>query len=206
MNAIITKHDVDTIVATLPQTPEINTAILNTAIAIIEAVSGFYETETPGTDMAANYERFKEIKGLPDKINKLRLDGLEEIRRIEKDFKAFVDSRVIDKVNAVVTAYRTCLEQYEKEQAEIKRKEEMERLKAMTKPKSEQAPIPVKQSAPAIEIKKRNSPYTYALIDIKKVPAKYKKEIANDVMIKLAIKAGVREIEGLKIYRESKIV
>jgi flagellar assembly factor FliW len=206
MNALITKHDVDTIVATLPQTPEINTAILNTAIAIIEAVSGFYETETPGTDMAANYERFKEIKGLPEKINKLRLDGLEEIRRIEKEFKAFVDSRVVNPVSEVVEKYRTCIDKYDKEQAEIKRKEEMERLKAMTKPKSEQAPIPVKQSAPAIEIKKRNSPYTYAVVDIEKVPTKYKKEVPNDVTVKLAIKAGVREIEGLKIYRESKIV
>jgi len=215
---LIKRDDIDAIIRSLPATPEVNIAILNTAMAIVEAINGFDATETPGADMAKNYERFKEIKGLPDKINKLRLDGLEEIRKIEKEFKSFVDSRVIDKINTVVATYRTCLEKYEEDQAEIKRKEEMERMKAMTKPEAERQPEPTKQQnperqpeptkqpEPAIEIKTRKMPYTYEVLDIKKVPAKYKKEVANDAMIKVTIKAGIREIEGLRIFQEKKIV
>lgn len=99
-------------------------------------------------------------------------------------------------------------ERRQKEQAEAYRKQLADAKKHKAEPPP---PPPVVQEEPAPSIanfsthgmaKRRSLGWTFEIVDFSKVPDEWKKSVINEELVKEAIAAGAREIDGLKIYEK----
>lgn len=112
--------------------------------------------------------------------------------------------------------YQAEQERILREEQERKRKAEEEKyrqqLAEAKKNKTEPAPmpIPVEDTQPRAATfsthgmaRTRSLGWTFEVVDITKVPSELRMEIVNDELVKEAIAAGAREIDGLRIYERT---
>lgn len=162
-----------------------------------------------------------QAKELVKKLEKTRKEIISEpdsfVRQVNKFVKSFKDQleQIETGLKRKIEAHARRLEQ-ERREKERKAREEAERVQAELNKKAEESGTdPVEVAPPVVEQPKvtraetgaavhMRKEWTWELEDIKQVPAEYlevKKTAVNQ-----AVKAGIREIPGIKIYETEKAV
>ena len=162
-----------------------------------------------------------QAKELVKKLEKTRKEIISEpdsfVRQVNKFVKSFKDQleQIETGLKRKIEDHARRLEQERREQ-ERKAREEAERVQAELNKKAEESGTdPVEVAPPVVEQQKvtradtgaavhMRKEWTWEIKDISKVPAEYlevKKTAVNQ-----AVKAGIREIPGIKIYETEKAV
>jgi len=138
----------------------------------------------------------------------------DHVKRINEFFKSF--SSPLDQADKILNKKILDYQEYKKEQVrkeqeKLRKKLERQensgilplRLKQKEKELQEQLSSKTIQYDSGIKVTTRKR-WTFEVVDIEKVPREYL--IVNDKKVNQAIKKGIRDIPGLKIYQKEKIV
>jgi len=180
-------------------------------VGIIEQAQGFIVNTDD--DLRISADVLKKIKEAEKEVENQRVFFTkplnEQLKKINEKFKVFseplkqAEQIIKEKVVAYVQKRE---EERKKEQARLRREETLRaKERGETIPDEFRAEIPefdktTEGEIGAITTRKR---WTYEIIDFSKVPDKYKE--IDAVKVNQAIRAGVRQIEGLKIYEKEEV-
>jgi hypothetical protein len=179
---------------------------LDGAIAKVENLVALFNAPTDSTNALQKKEASQELAKIYKLLESKRVDAtkpaLEEQRRINGFFKPVLDKLesvskgFIGQVNEFVKAEKRKEEKRRLEEA----KAEAERLLANKPPEPKKdLPRPVSPNVTVSTTKV----WTYEVVDLDKVPREYL--TIYDYAVDKAIKAGARQIPGLKIYQDERV-
>lgn len=178
---------------------------IDTALAKVEKLSELFASETTHENAQAKKDASLELSKIVKLLDSKRADlvkpALDEQRRINSAFNVVMhpaetlSKRLILQVSDFVKAE----EKKEREIAAIQARAEAERLIA-GKPISNHGEMTTYDPPTAIRISETKV-WAYDIIDESQVPREYLE--LNAVKVTQAIKAGKRQIPGLKIYEKT---
>jgi len=155
------------------------------------------------------------LKKRVEEKRKFFVDPLNaQVKQINAMFKRWLEplERAERKLRDAIAAYKVEQERKRKEQEEfLRRKREIlerlareKKLEVAVPPPVEQPPVPaaVKTSTGATVATRKV--WTFRLVDINLVPREYL--TLDEAKVRKAIAAGVREIPGLEIYQEERVI